>query len=305
MKRIITVVVSLALGAASLSAQNVIDLIISEAVVANETGVVDDYGRRLPWIEVFNTSQGTVNYAGCFITDDLDNLQKYMIPKGDNSTKLGPRQVTIFYFSGDSAEGTRYVGFTVAPGSTVYLVSNDGHTLIDSITIPADLPADMAVAKFATDPKEMDWKLSDEPVTPTPGSKNGSHDAETGSQRMKRNDPYGWILTVTSVSVVFAALLILTFIFTLSGNTFQGKYKRSRKSSPKGAKGTLNHEVAAAIAMALDQDNNGEVYAAISMALDLYLSDTTHDAESFVITIRPTGGTQWNDKTQTFRRLPR
>jgi hypothetical protein len=38
--------------------------------------------------------------------------------------------------------------------------------------------------------------------------------------------------------------------------------------------------------MALDQELSGEVYAAIGMAVHQYLSDTVHDNESYIITIR-------------------
>ena len=37
---------------------------------------------------------------------------------------------------------------------------------------------------------------------------------------------------------------------------------------------------------------------------DLYLSDTVHDAEPFVITLRPKASA-WNDKRQNFRKLPK
>lgn len=47
-----------------------------------------------------------------------------------------------------------------------------------------------------------------------------------------------------------------------------------------------------------------EVAAAISMALHLYFDDTVHDAESFVITIRRDGCSDWNIKGQNFRRKP-
>ena len=44
--------------------------------------------------------------------------------------------------------------------------------------------------------------------------------------------------------------------------------------------------MAAAIAIALDQEMNGEAYAAIAMALHQYLNDTVHDNESYLITIK-------------------
>lgn len=67
----------------------------------------------------------------------------------------------------------------------------------------------------------------------------------------------------------------------------------------------MTPEVAAAISMALSQEFGGEIHAAIALALDDYLGGGTHDEESFVITIRPSQGSNWNDKAQNFRQLPR
>ena len=39
---------------------------------------------------------------------------------------------------------------------------------------------------------------------------------------MLQTDPHGWTLTLISVSVVFVALIILYFLYTLSGNIFSG-----------------------------------------------------------------------------------
>ena len=140
MKRLLTVSLLL-LAAVSLRAQNVIDLIISEVMVDNCTSVTDDFGEHSAWIEIFNTSQGTVNFAGCYFSDDLDNLTKSPVTKGDNRTKVGPRQVALFFADGDSSKGTFYLNFELKKGSTLYLISNDGHTVIDSIDIPEEIAA--------------------------------------------------------------------------------------------------------------------------------------------------------------------
>jgi sodium pump decarboxylases, gamma subunit len=93
-----------------------------------------------------------------------------------------------------------------------------------------------------------------------------------GGDRMAQTDPHGWTLTLISVSVVFTALIVLYFVYTLSGSIFSGKFKRPPKPR-KTAKGTPDQEVAAAIALALDMENSGDVYAAIATAVHLYLSD--------------------------------
>ncbi len=276
-------------------AQNVSDLIISEVMaVPDESSVVDGYGEKTGWIELFNTSQGTVNFGGCFLTDDPSDLRKSPISGIDRSTRLGPRQSVVFYASGHGSDGTYYTNFPVRAGSTVYLVSNDGRTIVDSIEIPADIPAGKSVSKFAHDYRAV---IFDDVRTtsPTPGSYNAGGSLETGAQKVAREDPHGWILTLVSVSVVFIALMLLWWLFA-------ALFGQKKKKTP-ASKG-MNPEVAAAISMALQSEFGSEVYAAIGLALHEYLQDTVHDNESFIITIRPSEGSQWASKSQGFRRYP-
>lgn len=122
------------------------------------------------------------------------------------------------------------------------------------------------------------------------------------SAEMAEKDPHGAIITLVSVSVVFVALIVLYYAYTLVGKIangdigFKGILKRlSRKpeyilpwckfTAPSDKKAPSGEE-AAAIALALDQEMNGETYAAISLALHQYLNDTVHDMESYIITIK-------------------
>lgn len=124
-----------------------------------------------------------------------------------------------------------------------------------------------------------------------------------GGDRMMQTDPHGWTLTLISVTVVFSALIVLYFVYSLSGSIFSGKFKRAPKPK-KAAKGTPDAEVAAAIALALDMENGGDVYAAIATAVHLYLNDAVHDVEPGIVTIvRKDSG--WNNKELNFRKLPR
>lgn len=123
-----------------------------------------------------------------------------------------------------------------------------------------------------------------------------------GGDRMAQIDPHGWTLTLISVSVVFAALIVLYFVYSFSGNLFSGKFKRKRTVIPSSAEGSP--EVAAAIALALDMENGGDDYAAIATAVHLYLSEAIHDVEPGIVTIvRKESG--WNNKELNFRKLPR
>ena len=282
----------------ALSAQNVTDLIISEAMPSDSSSMVDDFGRHSAWVEVMNTSQGTVNFGGCYFTDDLSDMTKSPIVKGDSRTKLGPRQVALFHEGGDGATGTFYISFPVGRGTTLYLVSNNGRTVIDSITIPEDLAQGCSVSKFADDSKGMKFDRIEE-ASPTPMSVNGSSDRRSKAEVIKETDPHGWTLTVTCIFVVFCALLILFVIYALLGEIFKGTFKRKSKAAE------MTPEVAAAIAMALEAETAGgeAVEAAIATALHLYLSEEVHDSESFVLTIRPRQ-TAWTNKNLISRKLP-
>ena len=318
MRKRILLILALLVSFTSLRAQNVIDLIIAEALaVPDSTGIVDDYGRRGGWIEIFNTSQGTVNIAGCFLTDDRSELKKSIIPKGDLKTKIGPRQTVVFYASGNGDDGTFYTSFPVRKGSTVYLVSNDGRTIIDSLVIPAALPDGRSMKKQAFDLKQKVFEALPDPAVPSPGIYNGDLNAASKAESMKEKDPYGGILSLVAVSVVVSALAILWFLFWLffdrpakkkaAAKNQPPKEKKSRKAAalaPVKA-GEVPGEVAAAIALAMDMEQGGDDYAAIAAAMHLYFSDAVHDAESFVLTMRPKEGSAWNDKKQIFRKLPR
>ena len=305
-KRIILSILAFA-ACISLRAQNVSDLIISEALAQpDSTCIQDGYGRRIGWIELYNTSTGTVNFAGCFLTDDRNDLKKSPISKTDLRTKLGPRQVAVIFASGNRADGTFYSGITLEPGSTVYLVSNDGRTIIDSLAIPESLPAGKSVIKLADDIRQQHFVPVETPSVPSPGILNGGQDKESKAQRMAEQDPHGWTLSVVSVSVVFSALAILWFFFWL---LFERPAKRADLSSRAKSRDLPDSkrptpEVAAAIALALDMEESGDDYAAIATALHLYLSTSAHDAESFVITIKK-APSAWKEKGHNFRNLPR
>lgn len=320
MRKFLTTVLVLA-AAVSLRAQNVSDLIISEAVAEpDSTGLLDDYGRRSGWIELYNKSTGTVNFGGCYLTDDRTNLRKSLIPKSDLRTKLGPRQVVLIWCSGRGADGTFYADFTLAPGKTVYLVSNDGRTIIDSLAIPATLPYGLAAYKQAYDIRQQEFEFVDNPEVPSPRMVNGDHGSITKGELMKERDPHGWILTVVSVSVVFSALAILWFLFWL---LFDRPAKKKaagdasttlsmtdgKLSMTKGKRAVIPSEaeesqVAAAIALALDMETDGDTYAAIATAVHLYLNDAIHDVEPGIVTIRRSESA-WNNKSLNFRKLPR
>lgn len=136
------------------------------------------------------------------------------------------------------------------------------------------------------------------------------HTITEKAESLWQTDPHGFTLTIIAVGTVFLGLLILCFIYNLSGNIFSGKYKnaieekRKKKAEKKAVKkvsGTVDDEVATAIAMALQMNGGDEVYAAIATALHLHLSCNSHDGGPFVITIKPCQSA-WGNKMLNLRK---
>ena len=132
------------------------------------------------------------------------------------------------------------------------------------------------------------------------------HTITAKAEEILQTDPHGFTLTVIAISAVFIGLLILCFIYNVSGNIFTGKYKQAREEkkkmkAAKKASGKAEDEVAAAISMALRLNGGDEVSAAVATALYLHLSGGSHDGGPFVITFNPGAGA-WGNKMLNLRK---
>ena len=136
------------------------------------------------------------------------------------------------------------------------------------------------------------------------------HTITDKAEALLQTDPHGLTLTLIAVGTVFLGLLILCFIYNLSGNIFSGKYKKAREEKKKAkaeakavkkVSGKVDDEVATAIALALQMNGGDEVYAAIATALHLHLSCNSHDGGPFVLTIKPCQSA-WGNKMLNLRK---
>ena len=105
------------------------------------------------------------------------------------------------------------------------------------------------------------------------------------SEMLAQRDPYGFIMTLTAVAVVFSALFILYIFFGILGDIISGKLKKKVSSKVKSTGKTPDADTAAAIAMALQEQNAGEIQAVIALALEEHFGQNVHDQESYIITI--------------------
>ncbi len=309
--------------ASNLYAQNISDMRLNEVLVTNTEGFEDDYGYRSGWVELFNTSYGTVNIAGCYLTTDPNNLTMYKIPKGDVLTSIPPRQHILFWADGVKERGTFHVNFKLDGAKEVLFVSTDGKTIVDRVVIPQldtnqsyarkvdgvgsnkeesivykSYYKNMVAKANAADTETVEgWVKTN---VPTPSANNLTLDGETKADVMTELDPMGFILTLTAMSVTFLSLILLYFIFKRIG---QFHIKKKSENAVKAVAGTASSAKA---------DTSGQVsaetYAAISMAIHMFMVENeAHDFEETVLTINKVSRSYspWSSKIYTLRETPK
>ncbi|MDR2125638.1 MAG: lamin tail domain-containing protein [Prevotellaceae bacterium] len=269
-------------------AQNTFDLRLNELLPNNTGNIVDDYGAHSSWIEIYNPTYGTVNIGGCYVTDDINNPKKYRIPQGDVSTNIPPHQYLLIWADGIDYHGPLYTNFKLsADGGYLALYSNDGKTLIEQVKYPP-LAANVSYAKNDNE----EWKESD---TITPRLQNKLYELESAAEKLGKRDPFGAVISVTAMTVVFSVLILLFLCFKQLAK-FHIKTSRKKAAEAQGIDIDLVEHAG---------EETGDIYAAIALALKLY-QDDIHDIEDMVITIEREDKiySPWNSKIQSLRQTP-
>jgi Na+-transporting methylmalonyl-CoA/oxaloacetate decarboxylase gamma subunit len=322
-------IVGLLLFCTLVQAQRTTSLRINEILVINETNYQDDYGIQHPWIEIYNSSAGTVNIAGCFLTINATDPRLYQksnkisvkdiykndprvypIPKGDVLTKVKPSQHLLFFADAQPTRGTFHLSFsldTIHP-NFIALFDSDGRTLIDSITVPAGQVADVSYglvhdgwnAKRLAEELRLNQSYKDgdqlwiQYTQVTPSSNNFILDKNDKVENFQKNDAEGLGMTLTAMGVVFVALIALYLSFKFVGNT---AVRLSNKRAMQASGLTVEQAE-------ISTNQSGEIFAAIAMAM--YEATELHDEENTILTIQSTARnySPWSSKIHTLRELP-
>lgn len=308
MNKIASLLGLLLLGCTSVFAQGAKNIKINEVLTNNTASIVDEYGAREAWIEIVNTAYSSYNIRGMYITTDKSVLDRTMsvpermkrmsiIPNGDARTALSAKKHIIFFLGNNPAEGALHLT-TPMDSTTQWVALYDGNAvdLIDSVSIPA-LKANCSYARHKDG--DAKWEIKT-PDTVTPGIENFISVTETKVDKLKRDDPHGFGITVLSMGIVFSCLAILYVFFTILGMLLGHKttIKKVADSTPLKpvvvpVKVTTNvitevgHKTNILLQDGLKLKGiEKETYiAVIAMALKQY-TDDVHDTESGVITIK-------------------
>ncbi len=111
-------------------------IVINEFMADNESTIEDpdETGEFPDWIELYNKGTTTVNLAGKFLTDDLDNPNKYEIPAG---ITIDPGEHLVFWADEDGTQGPTHVNFKLGKGGEavgLFDTYANGNRLLSTIT---------------------------------------------------------------------------------------------------------------------------------------------------------------------------
>jgi Na+-transporting methylmalonyl-CoA/oxaloacetate decarboxylase gamma subunit len=285
---------------------------INEILVNNADNYQDDYGKHNAWIEIFNTSFASVDLASCYLTNDkrvLDpNLSieervsmMYTVPKSDVLTEIAPRQHLLFWADNKPNRGTFHLNFALdsVASNWIALYDANGKTLVDSVTIPANIPINFSYAREADGAAKWVLKGGDNSNYVTPSTNNQTQDKQEKVDGFRKHDGLGIAMSVIAMTIVFCGLILLYLSFRIIGNI---SLKLAKRNAMK-AHGITDKKEAKEKAIGAE---SGEVFAVIALALHEY-QDNVHDIEDTILTINKVkrNYSPWNSKIYTLRQTPR
>ena len=304
--------------------QSVHDLRLNEMMIKNVDNYADEYGRHVPWVEIFNTAYNTVNITGCYLTDDTTGLAAagkksgkipahwYRIPT-DQKMYMPQRSYLIFYLDNSPLYGPFHTNFNPAESRTHYiaLINANGKELLDLVVYPLEmrdtcrsfgyLQDGVRDAKAFKQGKREAGELAFLDDF-TPASSNETGEKISKQDKLKRDDPYGIGMALISMAVVFTALIMIYIMLKI----FNYVTRRATQKSKAQASATPAAAMTAKESKKEDDAVDGPTCAAIGVALHLHFN-SMHDEESEVITINMPSKlySPWAQKELTMKKNPR
>ena len=112
------------------------DLVLNEFQASNSSGISDQSGERVDWIELYNKGTFDIDLNQLFLTDDMNDPCKWSIQLNDTTVRiLIPGEFISFYADKDTLEGDLHCNFSLAQSGeeiAIYQVFGIDTLLIDS-----------------------------------------------------------------------------------------------------------------------------------------------------------------------------
>jgi hypothetical protein len=144
------------------------EIYFNEFMADNDNTVADPEGDYDDWIEVYNAGSAMVDIGGLYITDDLDEPDKYLIPESQpDSTTIFPDGHLVLWADKDTEDGILHLNIKLSKnGEQIGLFKPDGLSAIDTITF-GEQSSDISFGRYPDG--EQFWGDME---IPTPGQQN-------------------------------------------------------------------------------------------------------------------------------------
>ena len=121
-------------------------VVLNEWMPNNEFGMLDAEGDASDWIELYNTTGDVVSLKGFFLTDDINELNKWAFPE---DAVIEPYGYLVVYASGkdETIDGQMHTSFALGSEEAIYLVSAD-MKIADSAQLE-EMPGNVSKGKTA------------------------------------------------------------------------------------------------------------------------------------------------------------
>lgn len=278
-----------------MNAQSIKDIRINEIQVFNTHGLLDEFGQRSSWFELYNAGYGKVDVSGCVLKV---KDKEYKIPKGDPKTVIPTQGFLLFYAGEVSNKGTFYTNFTLEKTDFIEFYDTDGHLIDRFDFIPQEMIENVSYGWLQG--HDGIERLANLPAI-TPLGSNNTEEKISRAEQFRQADPSGIVLTIISIAIVAIALTILFFIFKYMGefhiNMAVKKKEKAKKISNANAVTVLATNKKSAV-------TNDEL-AVIAIAIFKY-SQEMHDYENTILTINRAAKiySPWSSKIYGLTQVP-
>jgi hypothetical protein len=143
------------------------DPVINEVMAANTSTIADNFGDYDDWIEIYNPGSTSINIGGMYITDDLNDPDKWQIPtNAPTQTTIPAHGYLILWADSESGEGPLHVGFKLDKAGEAVGLYRSNLTLVDSIIFGEQF-SDISYGRYPD--ANNGWRYMG---IPTPGAQN-------------------------------------------------------------------------------------------------------------------------------------
>jgi hypothetical protein len=112
------------------------DVRINEILLDNTFSLIDTDGDRSPWVELYNAGKDTVSLNGCALSDDKNDLWKFMLP----DTELKSGEYLVVFLSGkDRKTGDElHTGFKLGSSDKELVLTSVDSRTKQVVTLPTE-----------------------------------------------------------------------------------------------------------------------------------------------------------------------